>query len=162
MQYFVNILSEITFTQQPLKNPPINSFIHWEKFRGENVFLISRILLQFEESDPMVNSSMQQPRKRFPVIRCATYLEPALLVDRLVCYFITHFLKSIREKSKALKNHIHKCLNVRERVDVVEWNKERSPPFSCRPVNCQCLWKKTLIEKKKKNHTRTLLTECHC
>ena len=105
MQYFVNILSEIAFTQQPLKNPPLNSFIHWEKLRGENVFLISRILLQFEESDPVINSSMQQPQKRFLVIYCATYLEPALLVDRLVCYFITHFLKSIREKSKALKKY---------------------------------------------------------
>ena len=105
MQYFVNILREIAFTQHPLKNPPLNSLIHWEKFRGENVFAISRILLQFEESDPMLNSSMQQPRKRFPVIYCATYLKPAILVGGLVCYFITHFLKSIREKSKAFKKY---------------------------------------------------------
>ena len=103
MQYFVNILSEIAFTQQPLKNPPLNSFIHWEKFHGENVFLISGTLLESEESDPVINSSMQQPRKHFPVIYCATYLEPDLLVDSLVCYFIAHFLKSIREKSEALK-----------------------------------------------------------
>ena len=105
MQYFVNILKEIAFTEEPLKNPAINSFINWEKFRGENVFLISRILLQFEESDPVINSSMQQPQKRFLVIYCATYLKPALLVDRLVCYFTTYFFKSIREKSKALKKH---------------------------------------------------------
>ena len=44
----------------------------------------------------------------------------------------------------------HKCLNVRERVEVVEWNRKRFPPFPCCPVSCQCPWKKTLIEKKKK------------
>ena len=42
----------------------------------------------------------------------------------------------------------NKCLNVRERVEVVEWNKRWSPPFPCYPVNRQCPWKKTLIEKK--------------
>ena len=44
----------------------------------------------------------------------------------------------------------NKCLNVHERLEVVEWNKRWSPPFPCCPVNRQCLWKKTLIEKKKK------------
>ena len=44
----------------------------------------------------------------------------------------------------------NKCLNVRERVEVVEWNKRRSPPFPYCPVSRQCPWKKTLIEKKKK------------
>ena len=29
--------------------------------------------------------------------------------------------------------------------------KRWSPPFPCCPVSCQCPWKKTLIEKKKKN-----------
>ena len=43
-----------------------------------------------------------------------------------------------------------KCLNVRERVEVVEWNRKRFPPFPCCPVSCQCPWKETLIEKKKK------------
>ena len=38
--------------------------------------------------------------------------------------------------------------NVREWVEVVEWNRKRSPPFPCCPVSCQCLWKKALIEKK--------------
>ena len=42
----------------------------------------------------------------------------------------------------------NKFLNVRERVEVVEWNKRWSLPFPCCPVNRQCLWKKTLIEKK--------------
>ena len=42
---------------------------------------------------------------------------------------------------------VNKYLNVRERVEVVEWNKRWSPPFLRCPVNCQCLWKKTLIEK---------------
>ena len=42
----------------------------------------------------------------------------------------------------------NKCLNVRERVEVVEWNKKWSPPFPCCPVSRQCPWKKTLIEKK--------------
>ena len=41
----------------------------------------------------------------------------------------------------------NKFLSVRERVEVVEWNKTWSPPFSCCPVNLQCLWKKTLTEK---------------
>ena len=41
----------------------------------------------------------------------------------------------------------NKCLDVRERVGVVEWNKIWSPPFPCCPVSCQCPWKKTLIEK---------------
>ena len=44
----------------------------------------------------------------------------------------------------------HKCLNVREWVEVIEWNKKRSPPFPCCPVSCQCPWKKTLIGKKKR------------
>ena len=43
----------------------------------------------------------------------------------------------------------NKCLNVRERVEVVKWNKRWSPPFPCCPVSRQCLWKKILIEKKK-------------
>ena len=34
---------------------------------------------------------------------------------------------------------------------MVEWNKERFPPFPCCPVICQCPWKKALIEEKKKN-----------
>ena len=41
----------------------------------------------------------------------------------------------------------NKCLNVRERVELVEWNKRRSPPFPCYPVSRQCPWKKTSIEK---------------
>ena len=45
----------------------------------------------------------------------------------------------------------NKCLNVRERVQVVEWNKKWSPPFPCCPVSRQCPWKKTLMEKKEKN-----------
>ena len=61
----------------------------WEIFSGgKNVFLIKRILVQ---SDPVINSSMQQPRKLLPVIYCATYLEPALLVDGL---------KNIRKNQK--------------------------------------------------------------
>ena len=40
----------------------------------------------------------------------------------------------------------NKCLNVHEQVEVVEWNKQWSPPFPCCPVNRQCLWKKTLVE----------------
>ena len=37
--------------------------------------------------------------------KMCTYSEPALLVDGLVCYFVIHFLESIREKSKALKKN---------------------------------------------------------
>ena len=29
----------------------------------------------------------------------------------------------------------NKCLNVREQVEVVEWNKKWSPPFPCCPVS---------------------------
>ena len=64
-----------------------------------------RILFQFEESDHVTNSSMQQSRKLFPVIYCATCLEPALLMNELVRYAIAHFLESTREKSKALKKN---------------------------------------------------------
>ena len=42
----------------------------------------------------------------------------------------------------------NKCLNVRERVEVVDWNKKWSPRFLCCPLSRQCPWKKTLIEKK--------------
>ena len=31
-----------------------------------------------------------------------------------------------------------KCLNVRERVEVAEWNKRWSPPFPYCPVSRQC------------------------
>ena len=51
----------------------------------------------------------------------------------------------------------HRCLNVCERVEVVEWNKKRSPPFPCCPVSCQCPWKKTLIEKKTKKQKKIRL-----
>ena len=44
----------------------------------------------------------------------------------------------------------NKCLNVRERAEMVERNKKWSPPFLCRAVNRQYLWKKALIEKRKK------------
>ena len=50
---------------------------------------------------------------------------------------------------------VNKCLNVREWVEVVDWNKRWPPPFPCCPVSRQCLCKKTLIEKKMsiyKNH----------
>ena len=50
----------------------------------------------------------------------------------------------------------NKCLNVRERVEVVEWNKRWSPPFPCCPVSCQCPWKKILIEKKRKRQNLML------
>ena len=45
-----------------------------------------------------------------------------------------------------LKN---KCLNVRERMEVAEWNKRWSRPFPYCPVSRQCPLKKTLIEGKK-------------
>ena len=92
MQYFVNILNEIAFTQHPLKNPLINSFIR-KSFYGENVLLISRTLIQFEESDPVINSSMQQRRKRIPVVYCTTCIEPVLLVDGLCVISLLVFEK---------------------------------------------------------------------
>ena len=71
-------------------------------------------------ADPVINSSIQQPRKFLPVIYCATYSEPALLVDGLVRYSITHFLKNIRKNQKTWKSTralLIKChcqLNVKE------------------------------------------------
>ena len=38
-------------------------------------------------------------------------------------------------------------------MEVVEWNKSWSPSLPCCPVNRQCLWKKTLIEKKKQKNS---------
>ena len=102
MQFFVKSTQWNWFYTASTENPLINPFNHWGKiFQWKNVFLITRILVQ---SDPMVNSSMQHLRKRLPVIYCATYLESALLVDGLVCYFITHFLKNIRKKQKPEKS----------------------------------------------------------
>ena len=43
----------------------------------------------------------------------------------------------------------NKCLNVREWVEVVEWNKRWSPPSPCYPVNRQCL--KEIPDRKKKS-----------
>ena len=37
-----------------------------------------------------------------------------------------------------------KCLNICERMEVVEWDKRWFPPFPCRPVNRQCLLRKSL------------------
>ena len=51
----------------------------------------------------------------------------------------------------------NKCLNVREQLEVVEWNKRWCPTFPCCPVNRECVSvKKTPIEKKrqKKNKIR--------
>ena len=41
---------------------------------------------------------------------------------------------------------VKKCLNFRERVEVIEWNKRWFPPIPCCPVSRQCR-KKTPIEK---------------
>ena len=102
MHYFVKYTQWNWFCTASTENPLINPFIHWKKtFRGKNVFLIRQILVQ---SDPVINLSLQQPRKLPPVIYCATYLESALLVDGLVCYFITHFLKNIRKNQKPWKS----------------------------------------------------------
>ena len=119
MQFFVKCTQWNWFYTASTENPLINPFNHWGKiFRGKNVFLITRILVQ---SDPVINSSMQQLRKRLPVIYCATYIESALLVDGLVCYFITHFLKNIRKNQKpekstrALLIECHFQLNVKKK-----------------------------------------------
>ena len=66
-----------------------------------------------------------------------------------------HFASHVRTYSKNTWSHLaskvaNKCLNVSEQVEVVDRNKQWSPPLSCCPVNRQCLWKKTLIVKKKK------------
>ena len=73
-----------------------------------------------DHADPVINSSIQQSRKILPVIYCATYSEPVLLVDGLVRYSITHFLKKIRKNQKSWKStralliECHCQLNVKE------------------------------------------------
>ena len=52
--------------------------------------------------------------------------------------------KSLSINAKIRNSHLtckvaNKCLNVRERVEVVEWNRRWSPPFPCCPVNRPCL-----------------------
>ena len=119
------MLSEIDFTQHPLKNPlKISSFVG-KSIRRQNVFLISRILLQFEESDTVINSSMQQPRKLIPVIYSATYFEPALLVGGLVCFFITRFWKVFVKNQKP-------------------WQSTRGLLNEC---HCKSMWKKKTFNK---------------
>ena len=51
----------------------------------------------------------------------------------------------------------NKCLNVREQVEVVKWNKISSPLIPCCAVSRQCPWKKIIIEKKNcVSHKRNL------
>ena len=50
-----------------------------------------------------------------------------------------------KKKKKIHDSHLkskvaNKCLNVPERVEVLEWNKRWSPAFPCCSVNRQCLW----------------------
>ena len=121
MHYFVKYTQWNWFCTASTENPLINPFIHWKKtFRGKNVFLITQILVQ---SDPVINLSLQQPRKLPPVIYCATYLEPALLVDGLVCYFITHFLKNIRKNQKPWKSTWAKLIECYCQLKVKKQNK---------------------------------------
>ena len=54
----------------------------------------------------------------------------------------------------------NKCLNNREWVEVVEWNKRWSPPFPCCPVSRQCLWKKPWQKKKCKNLVKIFFKNC--
>ena len=51
-------------------------------------------------------------------------------------------------------NVANKCLNVLERVEVVEWNKRWSPPFPCCPVNRQCLWRKPWDRERQRDRER--------
>ena len=49
-----------------------------------------------------------------------------------------------KKKKKIHDSHLkskvaNKCLNVPERVEVLEWNKRWSPAFPCCSVNRQCL-----------------------
>ena len=55
---------------------------------------------------------MQQPRKIIPVIYSATYLEPALFVVGLVCYFITCFWKIFFKNQNPWKSTEPYSLNV--------------------------------------------------
>ena len=81
-------------------------------FRGGKCFV--------DYADAVINSSIQQPRKLLPVIYCATYSEPALLVDGLVRYSITHFLKNIRKNQKPWKSTRALLIECRCQLNVKE------------------------------------------
>ena len=55
----------------------------------------------------------------------------------------------------------NKYLNVRERVEVIEWSKNLSLPFLCCPVSRQCPLKEALIEKKIKKKKKSPYTFRH-
>ena len=53
----------------------------------------------------------------------------------------------------------NKCMNVRERVEVVEWNKRWSPPFPCCPCESLVSVKENPDRKKKrKKIIKTIMT----
>ena len=68
MQHFLNILSKIALSTEKSSDKFIHSL--GKVFADKMFFLISRILLQFEEQDPVIHN--QQPQKPIPVIYCAT------------------------------------------------------------------------------------------
>ena len=91
-----------------------------EYFPGGDVFLITGILVQ---SDPVINSSMQQPRKLLPVIYCATYLEPALLMDGLMCSWL--IFRKLFVKIKSLEK-AHEPYSLHVTVNWM-WKKTNHP-----------------------------------
>ena len=98
---------------------------------GKNVFLIKQILVQ---SDPVINSSMQQLRKLLPVIYCATYLEPALLVDGLVFISLLVFWKIFVKIKSPEKAHEPYSLHV-----TVSWMWKKTKQRESLQLICQFL-----------------------
>ena len=59
--------------------------------------------------------------------------------EHVFAFHITQALPLAIRDSHLTCKVANKCLNVREWVEVVEFNKKWSPTFPCCPVNRQCL-----------------------
>ena len=76
MQYFVNMLSEIAFTQHPLKNPLKYPFIHLEKYSRAKCFLDfsnSTSVWRIRSRDKFIYAATP---KTYPGTYSASYFEP--------------------------------------------------------------------------------------
>ena len=94
--------------------------------------------------------SVFSPNTRKYVPEKSSYLD----TFHVVCSFWDWMFHSWDVRSFVFENILQALrLKICERVEVVEWNKRWSSPFPCCPVSCQCPWKKTLIEKKKRKRS---------
>ena len=105
MQYFVNIPSEIAFTKHPLKNHVINSLIHWEKLSRGKCFLDfadSSSIWRIRSHDKLIYATTVKTSS----VNLLCYLLRTSFISKWVSVLLHYsFLKSIREKWKALKKY---------------------------------------------------------